>query len=144
ACLRLFGGDRRRGSGGGSRGAGAVGDAALSRDDPGARRDRGRAAGNPGAQGDAGEAADRRPGGARPHPAEMRGNALMFQRLIARVEARAQAVADAARQKIEAAFAQFPDMRLRIEGDEVVIEAMGLMRRWLSDTRLRFAFWRNG
>ena len=68
----------------------------------------------------------------------------MFERLVARVEGKARDAAEAARRNVEAAFAQFPDVRLRREGDTVVIEAMGLARRWLSDVRLRFAFWRGG
>jgi uncharacterized membrane protein len=66
----------------------------------------------------------------------------MFERLVKRVEERARDAAETARRNVEKAFAAFPDVQLRIEGDELVIEAKGLMRRWLSDVRLRFAFWR--
>lgn len=58
-----------------------------------------------------------------------------------RVADRARQLAEDARQRVEAAFAQFPDVRLRREGDTLIIEAMGLMRRWMSDVRLRFALW---
>jgi len=66
----------------------------------------------------------------------------LFDRLAKRVEANARAAADAIRRKAEEAFAAIPDVRLRREGDTLVIEAMGLARRWLSDMGLRFAFWR--
>ena len=68
----------------------------------------------------------------------------MFERLVARVEEKTRDAAEAARRKVEAAFAQFPDVQMKVEGDTLVIEAMGLARRWISDTRLRFAFWRRG
>jgi hypothetical protein len=66
----------------------------------------------------------------------------MFDRLMARVETRAREAVEATRRNVEAAFAAIPDVQLKIEGDTLVIEAMGLARRWLSDARLRFAFWR--
>lgn len=68
----------------------------------------------------------------------------MFERLTSRVEIKARAAAEATRRNVEAAFAAIPDVQLRIDGDTLVIEAMGLARRWLSDVRLRFAFWRRG
>jgi hypothetical protein len=68
----------------------------------------------------------------------------MFERLVARIEAKASAAAEAVRRNVEAAFGQFPDVQLRREGDTLVIEAVGLARRWLNDVRLRFAFWRRG
>jgi hypothetical protein len=68
----------------------------------------------------------------------------MFERLVARVEDKAREAAEATRRNVEEALAQFPDVRLRRDGDTLVIEAMGLARRWLSDVRLRFAFWRRG
>lgn len=68
----------------------------------------------------------------------------MFERLVARVEAKARDAAEMARRNVETAFAEFPDVRLKRDGDALVIEAMGLARRWLSDVRLRFAFWRRG
>jgi len=67
----------------------------------------------------------------------------MFERLMARVEASARETVEAARRNVEAAFAAFPDVRLRRDGDSIVIEAMGLARRRLNDARLRFAFWKN-
>jgi hypothetical protein len=66
----------------------------------------------------------------------------MFERLVARVEAKAREAAEAARRSVEELFAQIPDVRLRRDGDDIVIEARGLARRWISDTGLRFAFWR--
>lgn len=67
----------------------------------------------------------------------------LFDGLSRRVADRAREVANEAIERAEAAFAQFPDVRLRREGDVLVIEAMGLMRRWMSDVRLRFALWRS-
>jgi hypothetical protein len=66
----------------------------------------------------------------------------LFERLTERIETKAHAAADATLRGAEAAFAAIPDVRLRREGDTLVIEAMGLARRWISDVRLRFAFWR--
>ena len=68
----------------------------------------------------------------------------MFERLVARVETKARTLSESARNNVAEALAEYPDVRLRIEGDTLVIEAEGIMRRWVSDTRLRFAFWRNG
>ena len=68
----------------------------------------------------------------------------MFERLVARVEGKARAAAETSRRNVEAVFAAIPDVQLRVEGDTLVIEAMGLARRWLSDVRLRFALWRRG
>ena len=65
----------------------------------------------------------------------------LLDRLVERVEAKAREAAEVARRKVEAAFVQFPDVRLRRDGDSIVIEAMGLARRLLSDVRLRFALW---
>jgi hypothetical protein len=65
----------------------------------------------------------------------------LFDELSRRVAERARAMAEATLDRAEAAFAEFPDVRLRREGDSLVIEAMGLMRRWMSDVRLRFAWW---
>jgi hypothetical protein len=64
-----------------------------------------------------------------------------FDGLTKRVAARARNLADKTRERVELVFTQFPDVRLRREGDTIVIEAMGLLRRWLSDVRLRFALW---
>ncbi|HXG81550.1 MAG TPA: hypothetical protein VNJ05_07095 [Sphingomicrobium sp.] len=65
----------------------------------------------------------------------------LFDGLARRVAQRAQGVADETRRRVEAMFTQFPDVQLRREGDAIVIEAIGLMRRWMSDARLRFALW---
>jgi len=66
----------------------------------------------------------------------------LFEKLTRKVDAKARAAVEATRRNLEAGFAAVPDVQLRIEGDTLVIEAMGLARRWLSDVRLRFAFWR--
>ena len=66
----------------------------------------------------------------------------MFERLMARVEVSARETVEATRRNVEAAFAALPDVQLRRDGDSIVIEAMGLARRWISDVRLRFGFWR--
>lgn len=66
----------------------------------------------------------------------------LFDRLAKRGEANASKAAEMTRRKVEAAFASIPDVQLRREGETLVIEAMGLARRWLSDIRLRFALWR--
>ena len=68
----------------------------------------------------------------------------LFEQLARRVEERTRAMAEAALRNLETAIREIPDVHLRIEGDTLVIEAKGLLRRWLSDVRLRFAFWRRG
>ena len=68
----------------------------------------------------------------------------LFARLTDRVEARARQAAERARQAIAAAVAEFPDVMLHREGDELIISGRGLVRRWLGDVRLRFALWRRG
>ena len=68
---------------------------------------------------------------------------MMFERLMARVEDKVRAMAEAARRNLEIAFAAIPDVRLKVEGDALAIEAKGLARRRLSDMRMRFAFWTN-
>ena len=65
----------------------------------------------------------------------------LFDGLARRMADRARELADDALDRAEALCSQFPDVRLRREGDTLVIEAMGLMRRWMSDVRLRFALW---
>jgi hypothetical protein len=65
----------------------------------------------------------------------------LFDRLGGRVALRAREVAEETLRRTEAVFAAIPDVRLRREGDTLVIETMGLARRWISDVRLRFAFW---
>jgi hypothetical protein len=82
-----------------------------------------RPAGDLGEKGDAGEAADRRSGDAGPHLAQVRGGAMMFERLMARVEDKVRAMAEAARRNLEIAFAAIPDVRLEVEGDALAIEA---------------------
>lgn len=66
----------------------------------------------------------------------------LFDGLSRRVADRAREVSEEARERVEQAFALFPDVRLRREGNSVVVEATGLLRRWLSDARLRFASWK--
>lgn len=66
----------------------------------------------------------------------------LLDRLAEKIEARARAGAEVARKAVELAVAEFPDLMLSREGDELVISGRGLMRRWMSDVRLRFAFWR--
>lgn len=66
----------------------------------------------------------------------------LFDRLSRRVAERAREMADEALARAEAAVAQFPDIRLRRDGEALVIEAMGLIRRWMNDVRLRFMLWR--
>jgi hypothetical protein len=75
----------------------------------------------------------------------MRGDALMalFDGLTGRVERRAKSMVEQARQRAEVAYAEFPDLMLSRDGDEIVISGRGLLRRWVSDVRLRFALWRN-
>lgn len=66
----------------------------------------------------------------------------LFERLIERVVSRAKAAADQALEAVETVVAELPDIMLRREGDRLVISGRGLMRRWIGDVRLRFAFWR--
>lgn len=68
----------------------------------------------------------------------------LFDGLIRRVGDRTRKVAEEARERVESLMTQFPDVQLSRDGDTLVIEAMGLMRRWMSDARLRFALWRRG
>lgn len=63
----------------------------------------------------------------------------LFDDLRDEVEKRAQAVAERTRDAVEAAWAQFPDIMVRREGDTIVLSGRGLMRRWLGDARLRFS-----
>lgn len=67
----------------------------------------------------------------------------LFDGLTQRVEQRAKDIAEQTRRLAESVFAGFPDIMLRREGDETVISGRGLMRRWISDVRLRFALWRS-
>jgi hypothetical protein len=59
-----------------------------------------------------------------------------------RVEQRSMEIAHRMSRMAEVALAEFPDISLHREGDELVLSGRGLMRRWLSDIRLRFAFWK--
>lgn len=68
----------------------------------------------------------------------------LFDRLARRTSEKARELADEALKRAEGLFAQLPDVRIRREGDTLIIEGEGLMRRWLSDARLRFALWRRG
>jgi hypothetical protein len=67
-----------------------------------------------------------------------------FARLSDKVEARARQAADRARHAIESAIAEFPEVMLRREGHILILSGPGLVRRWIGDMRLRFAFWRRG
>lgn len=66
----------------------------------------------------------------------------MFKRLMERAEKRALDAAEATRRTIETALVEVSDLRVRSEGDTLVIEALGLTKRWLNDARIRFARWR--
>jgi len=68
----------------------------------------------------------------------------LFDRLAERVAMRATEMREQALRRVEQAVEAFPDIMIKRDRDMVVIEAMGLARRWLSDVRLRFAFWRRG
>jgi hypothetical protein len=68
----------------------------------------------------------------------------LFERLTRRVEMRAKAAVEGALDAVEVAAAQFPDILLHQEGDQLVISGRGLLRRWLTDVRFRLAFWRAG
>lgn len=65
----------------------------------------------------------------------------LFDELTRRVADRANELAEGVRYGIETAFAEFPDVRVRREGETLVLEAVGLLRRWIGDARLRFALW---
>jgi hypothetical protein len=66
----------------------------------------------------------------------------MFERLIGRVELRARAAVDHALGGVEQVAGEFPDIMVRREDDRLIISGRGLLRRWLTDVRLRFAYWR--
>lgn len=65
----------------------------------------------------------------------------LFERLAKRVETRARNAVDGALGAVEMVAAEFPDIVSHREGDQLVISGRGLLRRWLTDVRLRFAFW---
>ena len=65
----------------------------------------------------------------------------LFDGLSRRVAERANELAERVRHGIETALTEFPDVRVRREGNTLVLEAVGLLRRWISDGRLRFAPW---
>ena len=66
----------------------------------------------------------------------------LFNGLASRVEQRSKEIAERLSRLAEIALAEFPDISLHREGDELVLSGRGLVRRWLSDVRLRFAFWK--
>jgi hypothetical protein len=66
----------------------------------------------------------------------------LFDGWASRVEQRSKEIAHHMSRMAETALTEFPDIILHREGDELVISGRGLMRRWQSDVRLRFAFWR--
>ena len=65
----------------------------------------------------------------------------LFERLTARVEAKAQKAAERMLRAAETGLAEFPDIIFHREGEELVISGRGLMRRWLGEARFRFAMW---
>ena len=65
----------------------------------------------------------------------------LFDRLRERVDAQAEARVRQVRERVEAAFGGVAGARTRVEGEDVVAEARGLVRRWLEDGRLRLAAW---
>ena len=58
-----------------------------------------------------------------------------------RVDDRANELAEGVRDRIETAITEFPGVRVQREGEALVMEAVGLLRRWISEARLRFALW---
>jgi hypothetical protein len=73
----------------------------------------------------------------------MRGDALMalFDGLTHRIADRANELAEGVRDRIETAITEIPGVRVRREGEALVMEAVGLLRRRISEARLRFAIW---
>ena len=65
----------------------------------------------------------------------------LFEKLAKRAEARALETARTARDQAEAAFVRLPGAKLQREGDAVIVEGKGLVRRWLNDPGLRFINW---
>lgn len=65
----------------------------------------------------------------------------LFDDLTQRIETRARADAERMRRAMEAAWEQVPGVVVRREGDALFLSGRGLVSRWLSDARLRFA-WR--
>lgn len=65
----------------------------------------------------------------------------LFDRWASRVEQRSKEIAQGVSRMAETALAEFPDIQVHREGDELLISGRGLVRRWLGDVRLRFAFW---
>ena len=61
--------------------------------------------------------------------------------LTHRVADRANELAEGVRDRIETAITKIPGVHVRREGEALVIEAVGLLRRWISEARLRFALW---
>lgn len=68
----------------------------------------------------------------------------VLDKVKARVEAAARDAAAKAVDGIAAALREFPDIEISREGDALVLRGRGLMRRWLTEARLRFALrgWR--
>ena len=65
----------------------------------------------------------------------------LFDRLRELVDAQAEARVRKVRERVEAAFGGIAGARIGVEGENVVVEAKGLARRWLEDGRLRLAAW---
>ena len=64
----------------------------------------------------------------------------LFEGLAARIELRASAIAEEARRLGKRAWAEFPDVHVHRDGDDLVISGRGIVRCWLTDIRLRFVF----
>ena len=67
----------------------------------------------------------------------------LFDAIVSRVDELAERAAARAIRWAEAAWAEFPDISLSREGNELVISGRGLMRRWLNDARMRLDFWKS-
>lgn len=64
--------------------------------------------------------------------------------LKAQVEARARVLAAQVADGVAAALREFPDVEISREGNALVLRGRGLMRRFLTEARFRFALrgWR--
>lgn len=63
--------------------------------------------------------------------------------LADRMATRAKEVAERHRQRVGAAWAAIPGVAVGREGDRLIVQGRGLVRRWLRDVTLRFARWNN-
>lgn len=62
----------------------------------------------------------------------------LLDMLAERAGRHAGLVADRSLSLAQTAWAEVPSIKCRRDGDELIISGRGLMRRWLSDLRLRF------